>query len=296
MAMGSPASPRNVGAVQPPRAARLLHTRRGPSPLSSYPRYTLLRHPRRGFLSSVSLCLPFPRRAVAPSCAAFARVCMYVHSSRPVRAYIDRILVLSLSLSLSHAALVSPRCTYRALHLEAAVSRAHGGIRRITPCVFLRNRGEPRALNVITLARISGAALIALGVRWRHACRIPRSQTSPYLSPCLLCVARGYEDKTPPRFPPPRIFCTLIKVKGKTAEDVLGDTLYAVFRRKRVQLRRTYGLAPRALARSALCTNFNCGTSREFMRHFAYFARVLPVEFGGDLCSGTRSRRRECTR
>lgn len=109
----------------------------------------LLRHPCRGFLSSVSLCLPFPRRAVA-SRAAFA-----------TRA---RTLLTPSCMHISIA--YSSSLAYRSLPAMHAASPSHGAhfsglarddrIRRITPCVFSTSRGEPRSL-ALTRARISGS-------------------------------------------------------------------------------------------------------------------------------------------
>jgi len=155
MAMGSPASPRNVGAVQPPRAARLLHTRRTLSKpaSSSYRRFlvlcSFLRHPRRAASSPryhfVCLSRGGPSRRVASSCALPYSRTLFSHPR--VRAYIDRMLgssfFLSLSLSLSLAYHSLPRCMPRACILLVArisdVAR-DDRIRRITTCVFY----EPR--------------------------------------------------------------------------------------------------------------------------------------------------------
>lgn len=120
MAMGSPASPRNVGAVQPPRAARLLHTRRTLSKpaSSSYRRFLVLRSfttlvaassPRYHF---VCLSRGGPSRR--------ARCLTRVRSSRP-RACIYRSHARSF-LSLSYAAHSRDAC--RALHPPC---RAHLG-------------------------------------------------------------------------------------------------------------------------------------------------------------------------
>jgi len=158
MAMGSPASPRNVGAVQPPRAARLLHTRRTLSKpaSSSYRRFlvlcSFLRHPRRAASSPryhfVCLSRGGPSRRVASSCALPYSRTLFSHPR--VRAYIDRMLgssfFLSLSLSLSriplapamHAARLHPPCRahlgcrsrrqnpsdYNVCFLRAAANRA----------------------------------------------------------------------------------------------------------------------------------------------------------------------------
>lgn len=138
MAMGSPASPRNVGAVQPPRAARLLHTRRTLSKpaSSSYRRFLVLcsfitlvaaSSPRYHF---VCLSRGGPSRRVVVRAALLAYTLL-----APVRAYIDRMLdPLSLSLSCYRdacRALHPPYCAHLGCH-SLATSR----IRRITTCVF----------------------------------------------------------------------------------------------------------------------------------------------------------------
>lgn len=99
MAMGSPASPRNVGAVQPPRAARLLHTRRTLSKpaSSSYRRFLVLCSfatlvVRLPLLGITLFAFPAAGRRVVARSALLAYTLL-----APVRAYIDRMLGSSLS-------------------------------------------------------------------------------------------------------------------------------------------------------------------------------------------------------
>lgn len=134
--------------------------RRSLSLLSSSSR-ALLRHPRRGFLSSVSLCLPFPRRAVASCRVAYTLLAPCMHISIPH------------TRPLSHTVRF-PRCMPRCISLpwRALFGRVRSRPRRQNPsdynvCVF----HEPRRT---TLASANAradfrVALIALGGRVRHA-------------------------------------------------------------------------------------------------------------------------------
>lgn len=305
MAMGSPASPRNVGAVQPPRAARLLHTRRilskpsrppSPFPLSSslFPLsplppsvalsssgpppilvLALLRHPRCGFLSSVSLCLPFPRRAVA-SRAAFATRARTLFS--PPRACIYR----SHTRPLSHTARF-PRCMPRCISLPWRALLGSRPRRQDPPdytvCVFY----EPRrtALASANARADFRVALIALGAKC--GMRGFSSSKHRYLPPVCFVSLAVTGDK---RFPPPsRIFRALIKarMKGRVSNRV-SRHFGANARCNRALTARTVGLL--------LCVNFNYRTLCEFMHHFAYFTGVTVEEFGSSRSKNVL----ECTR
>lgn len=229
MAMGSPASPRNVGAVQPPRAARLLHTRRilsKPSrhlPFPLFPLYraprssfshplrpspflvlALLRHPRRGFLSSVSLCLPFPRRAVA-SRAAFTRAytllashaCIYRSHTRP----------------LSHTALASRDACRAASPSRGALLSGLAPRRQDPPdynvCVFY----EPRRTALASANALDfRVALIALeGGGQSAACVDFLVLDVVTFRLFALCRSQLRETNVSPL--PSRIFRALIKVR-----------------------------------------------------------------------------------
>jgi len=146
--------------------------------LPSLSRPTLLRHPRRGFLSSVSLCLPFPRRAVASSCAtllAYTLLAPCVHIS-----------IACSALSLAYRSL--PRCMPRCIPLAARIScrslatTESVGLQR----VFSTSRGEPRSLR-LTRADFR-AALIALGAE---------------------CGMHGFPSPRRRRYPPPVYFVSL---------------------------------------------------------------------------------------
>lgn len=172
MAMGSPASPRNVGAVQPPRAARLLHTRRTLSkPTASLPPTVAFSSyapspPSSSRLPLLGITLfAFPaagRRA--SSCATLLAYTLLALPPPYVRAYIDRMLD---PLPLAYRSL--PRCMPRCIPPLPRASRVSlattesVGLQR----VFSTSRGEPRSLR-LTRADFR-AALIALGGRVRHA-------------------------------------------------------------------------------------------------------------------------------
>lgn len=159
MAMGSPASPRNVGAVQPPAplAFYILDVPSSlgpPRPLPPGPA-SLLSSSCRSFatLAAASSLLgitlfAFPAagratRRVA-SCATFTRT----YSSHPVRAYIDRThspLARASSVPVMHAALHLPAAACSsALPLSrcSLVTGESVGLQR----VFSINRGEPHSL------------------------------------------------------------------------------------------------------------------------------------------------------
>lgn len=149
--------------LPPPFLFPLSPAVRRPLILRSFPPIlvlALLRHPRRGFLSSVSLCLPFPRRAVA-SRAAFAtrartlfsppRACIYRSHTRSSLAYRSRF----------------PRCMPRCISLPWRALLGSRPRRQDPPdytvCVFY----EPRRTALASAnARVDfRVALIALGAK-----------------------------------------------------------------------------------------------------------------------------------
>lgn len=196
--MGSPASPRNVGAVQPsPRAARLLHTRRTLSKpaFSSYRRFLVLcsfttlvaaSSPRYHFVC-LSRGGPSRRRALPYSRTLFSHPCVHISIA---------CSALSLSLSLSHI-LLAP-AMHAALHppspRASRVSLARDDrIRRITTCVFY----EPRrtALAKTNARRFPGCFDCSRDREWGMR---GSPSTVVTLSPCLLCArSRGYGDRHP---------------------------------------------------------------------------------------------------
>lgn len=157
----------------------------------------LLRHPRRGFLSSVSLCLPFPRRAVA-SRRVVVRCLTRIHSSRP-RACIYRSHTRP-SLSLSRIPLAP--AMHAALHPPC---RAHLGCRSLATTesvglqrVFSTSRGKPRSLR-LTRADFR-AALIALGAECgMRGFPSPRHRVVVILRLFALCRSRRQTSLPPPR-------------------------------------------------------------------------------------------------
>lgn len=282
MAMGSPASPRNVGAVQPPRAARLLHTRRTLSKpaSSSYrrflvlcsfttlvaassPRYHFVCLSRGGPSRRRARCLTRVRTLFSPPCVHISIACS--------------------ALSLAYRSL--PRCMPRCMPPPLLLPRrAHprmslardDRIRRITTCVFY----EPRRTALAkTNARADfRAALIALGGQ-SAACvdfRVPDVVT---LSLFALCRSRGDRH--------PRLHrAHILRARQGTMRGCISRESHgAEALRRVVMVRLQYTVGP-------LCVNFNYGTPCEFMRHFAYFTGVA-VEFGRSR-SGTYRAPRMC--
>lgn len=151
--MGSPASPRNVGAVQPPpRSARLLHTRRTLSKAASSSYARSPPSSRLPLLGITLFAFPAAGRRVVVRCLTRCTL----SSLTPVRGYIDRALSLSLSLSrippAMHAAL-HPPCR---AHLGCRARRSLATTESVgLQSVFSTSRGEPRSLR-LKRARISG--------------------------------------------------------------------------------------------------------------------------------------------
>lgn len=227
----------------------------------------LVRHPRRGFLSSVSLCLPFPRRAVASSCAAL----LAVHSllSPPC---VDISIGPSLSLSriplapAMHAAL-HPPCR---AHLGCRARRSLATTESVgLQSVFSTSRGEPRSLAKTKARGFPGCFDCSWGGRVRYAWISLVLDARRYPPPvCFVSLSRGYGDTYVPL---PLRRAHILRARQGMVKGAFRRELHTMFRRA-VMTRLQYALGP-------LCVNFNYGTPREFMRHFAYFTGVA-VEFG----------------
>lgn len=217
MAMGSPASPRNVGAVQPPRAARLLHTRRILSKPSRLPPSALYCRPSLSLSFSLILrsSFPRPRAPSSPSSrlplvgitlfafpAAGRRVARCLARAYTLLApcmHISIVYSSSLaypSLPAMHTALQLPP-----IALFSSLAR-DDRIRRITTCVFSTSRGEPPLASANARADF-GVALIALGVKC--GMRGFSSSNRRYLSPvCFASLAVTGDKRFPfPPSPPP---------------------------------------------------------------------------------------------
>lgn len=197
--MGSPASPRNVGAVQPPRAARLLHTRRTLSKpaSSSYRRFLVLCSFTTLVAASSSryhfVCLsrggPSRRRALP-----YSRT--YTLLSPPC----VHISIACSTLSLAYRSL--PRCMPRCIPL----CRAHLGCHSLATTesvglqrVFSTSRGEPRSLR-LTARGFPGC----FDCTWREAdCGMrgfPSSRRRRYpQSVCFVPLARRQTSLPAPR-------------------------------------------------------------------------------------------------
>lgn len=218
--MGSPASPRNVGAVQPPRAARLLHTRRILSKSSRLPPSALYRRPS---LSHPRSSFPRPRAPSPPSSrlplvgitlfafpAAGRRVARCLTRAYTLLAPCMHISIVYSS-SLAYRSLAA---MHAALHLPpigALFSGLAGDdrIRRITTCVFSTSRGEPPLASANASADFR-VALIALGAEC--GMRGFSSSKRRYLPPvCFVSLAVTGDKRSPP---PSRIFRALISRYG----------------------------------------------------------------------------------
>lgn len=135
MAIVSPASPRNVGAVQPPCAARLLHTQhtlsKSPSPPTAFSSYAASPpSPRLPLLRYHFVCLSRggpSRRALPYSRTTLLAPRVHIYRSR--------------TRALSH---IAP-AMYVALHLSLiCVFFATRESVDYTLCVFYESRGKPR--------------------------------------------------------------------------------------------------------------------------------------------------------